>query len=393
MEELIKLDIGAGKVVTAGHKPIGRDYGSEAYPLVGYADESVDAIRASHILEHFDHTEAPKALMDWVRVLKPGGSIRISVPDFAFIAEHYHHQRGESHKLFQYLMGGQRDENDYHRSVYDEPTLRALMLFAGLDGIKHWESDCDDYAAFDASLNLEATKCLPRKPIELPKIMAVMSTAKLAFTENLFCAIKCFQPRNIDIIKHTGVFWGQCLERTMVDAIEQGAEWILTLDYDTVFTGEQLDALCYLLATNLQADAIAPWQMKRECDYPLAYFTTPGGACRERIPMETFDGDLTQVDTAHFGLTLLRASSFKKMAHPWFLAEPNKSGEWGEARIDEDIAFWKKWKAAGNTLYLANHVPIGHLQQLATWPDQNFRTIHQYVTDFYKEGAPKRARR
>ena len=47
---MIRLDLGAGSVSPPGFIPLGRDHGSEIWPLP-YADESVDEIRASHVLE------------------------------------------------------------------------------------------------------------------------------------------------------------------------------------------------------------------------------------------------------------------------------------------------------------------------------------------------------
>ena len=54
-----------------------------------YADESVDEIRASHVLEHFPQAQLPAVIADWVRALTKGGKLKIAVPDFAKIAEGY----------------------------------------------------------------------------------------------------------------------------------------------------------------------------------------------------------------------------------------------------------------------------------------------------------------
>jgi hypothetical protein len=267
-----------------------------------------------------------------------------------------------------------------------------LMKGAGIDRIKPWGSDVLDCSRLQVSLNLMGQKVPAPVPFKVPTIVACMSTGRLGFTENMFCAIQCFPPRGIELIKSTGAFWGQCLERILETAIEMDAEWIVTLDYDTVFTPEVFDNLCYLMATHPEADAIAPWQMQRDTNDPLCWFTDEHGLARREIPLMEFDKEMSLVDTAHFGLTLLRVSGLKKMPHPWFLAKPNKHGKWGEHRIDEDIHFWQKWKEAGNTLYLANNVSIGHLQQLATWPNEWMRPIHQYVPDFQKDGVPQGAR-
>ena len=63
---MLKLDLGAGDISPAGYTPIGHGHGSEIFPLP-YADESVDEIRASHVLEHFPHGRLAEVLADWVR--------------------------------------------------------------------------------------------------------------------------------------------------------------------------------------------------------------------------------------------------------------------------------------------------------------------------------------
>ena len=383
----LRLNIGAGSVAIEGFTSIDRKNGDEAYPLK-YEDESVDEIRASHVLEHFYTSDLYSVLSDWVRVLKPGGKIKLAVPSFAHVAEQYHRNTGDSNLLFAYVMGGATDDNDHHHAIFDEPRLRVLMRMCNLDQIQPWVSDVLDCARLAVSLNLEGVKPFPRKEVVRPATVACMSTSRLGFTEHMFCATQVFVPRDINIIKATGVFWGQCLERIMSDAIASGVEWIVTMDYDTVFTGEMFDELCYLMATHPEADAIAPWQVKRECDDPLCWFTGKDGIRRGEIPLTELDCPLTKVDSAHFGLTLFRVSALKKMEHPWFLATPSKDGTWGENHIDEDIHFWHKWRDTGNSLFLANRVSIGHLQHMVTWPDKSYRAQHQYVTDFQKHGMP-----
>ena len=56
-----------------GFTNVDRKFGQEAFPLP-YPDESVEAVRASRILEHFGHREVQAVLNDWVRVLQDGGA-------------------------------------------------------------------------------------------------------------------------------------------------------------------------------------------------------------------------------------------------------------------------------------------------------------------------------
>lgn len=55
------------------------DLVADVTDLSMFADDSVDEIYASHILEHID-VRVP-ALAEWARVLRPGGVITVVVPD------------------------------------------------------------------------------------------------------------------------------------------------------------------------------------------------------------------------------------------------------------------------------------------------------------------------
>ena len=50
-------------------------------------DGSVDAVWSSHNLEHLDPHEAPVALREFLRVLKPGGTLLLTVPDLQAVAK------------------------------------------------------------------------------------------------------------------------------------------------------------------------------------------------------------------------------------------------------------------------------------------------------------------
>ena len=45
-------------------------------------DASAQIIYAAHVLEHFGRNTYMAALREWRRVLRPGGILRLAVPDF-----------------------------------------------------------------------------------------------------------------------------------------------------------------------------------------------------------------------------------------------------------------------------------------------------------------------
>ena len=353
----IKLNIGAGSTVIEGFTPIDRKLGLEAFPLA-YEDKSVDEIRASHILEHFSFGDAEKALKEWVRVLKPGGKIRLAVPDVDKVLACDNEER-----LF-YLMGGQTDENDFHKSAYDNARLSGLMAHCGLANVQRWESPNTDTASHPISLNLEGFKPEPEAE-QLLKIMAVVSIPRLGFNDFWGCVHEALSPFKIPVARFTGAFWGQCMQRALNDAVAKGVDWVLTLDYDTLFTQQHVDEMLGIMGNNPHIDALAALQARRAGDTPLmtVYGKTGLDLDEALSPIK--------VTTAHFGLTLIRTEALLKVAKPWFKAEPDADGEWGDDRLDDDIWFWHQWRLAGNSIYVAPSVRVGHMQTMVSQFDEN----------------------
>jgi SAM-dependent methyltransferase len=378
---MIKLDLGAGPVSPEGFIPLGNVNGTSIYPLP-YGDGTVQCVRASHVLEHFPHGEVDKVLKEWARVLAPGGELKIAVPDFAVIAKSYLSGADEPHEGF--LMGGQVDGADFHRAMFDENKLKLSLARAGLMLIKRWESELpDDCAALPVSLNLSAIK--PHKS-EI-SVSAAMSVPRLGFMDNFFAAFEALPPLRISLRRYTGAFWGQCIERVLEETIEQDEpDAILTLDYDSVFSKRDVSMLMQLMCCHPEADAIAAVQSGRG---NLGALFTMRGADGKNIPgapTATFAGDLTKVSTAHFGLTLIRTEKLKALPKPWFHDKPAPDGSWNEGRTDADINFWRQWETAGNSLFIANRVPIGHMELMVKWPGRDLSVVHQDIGDWRANG-------
>jgi hypothetical protein len=380
MSAVVKLDLGAGEISPPGFIPLGRDHGSEIFPL-RYPDESVDEIRASHVLEHFPFRALPDIIADWVRCLKKGGKLKIAVPDFDKIVDGY--ISGRDQPTEGWIMGGQSDANDFHKATFNRDKLRALLGGAGLVLIEPWTSEIADCAAYPISLNLEA-----RKPyVSELKVSGCMSVPRLGFMDNFFAAMEACVTCKVKMRKHGGAFWGQSMtkvfERTLQD---DDPDLILTMDYDSIFRPSHLARLIELMMLYPEVDAIAPIQSSRHNETTLFTVGGPEGKNAERIPRTALADDTMPARTAHFGLTLLRASKLKALPKPWFEAIPSPAGDWNEDHVDEDINFWRKWEAAGNSLHLANRVAIGHLELLIKWPDVNLSVMHQPVTDYLQNG-------
>lgn len=64
-----------------------------------FDDESFDAIYASHVVEHLYRTDAHRLLRECRRILRPGGVLRVVVPDLKAIVDEYvtHDGAGPGH--------------------------------------------------------------------------------------------------------------------------------------------------------------------------------------------------------------------------------------------------------------------------------------------------------
>lgn len=80
----VRLNLGAGNQRIAGWFSVGLEEQHDiradlrAVPL---PDECADTAMAIHVLEHFERWEAPNALREWFRLLKPGGLLILELPD------------------------------------------------------------------------------------------------------------------------------------------------------------------------------------------------------------------------------------------------------------------------------------------------------------------------
>lgn len=134
-----------------------------------FPNNFADLIYASHLLEHVSHKFALTTLREWVRVLKPGGILRIAVPDFDALVHVYESEERDIRKIQKPLMGAQDYAYNFHQGMFTQNYLTALMEEAGCQEVRSWDpKSAPDYSFHDGaleevcghpiSLNLEAIK-------------------------------------------------------------------------------------------------------------------------------------------------------------------------------------------------------------------------------------------
>jgi len=176
----MKLHLGCGKRYIPGYIHIDLvsyphiDYLTGIDDLGMFEDNSIDVIYNCHVLEHFHRQKVQRVLTEWHRVLKPGGIIRISVPDFEACCELYNEKKDLS-LVIGPLMGRQNYLYNIHYNIFDFTTLSKALVEAGFSHVTRYDwrttehADVDDYSQayyphMDKengklmSLNVEATK-------------------------------------------------------------------------------------------------------------------------------------------------------------------------------------------------------------------------------------------
>jgi len=138
-----------------------------------WKDSDADLIYACHVFEHVERQEAPNVLRNWHRFLKPGGVLRLSVPDFDAVLRVYELSGRDIAEIAPPLMGGQLNALDFHYSLFNRMYLQKLLIDAGFHQVREWDPlNCAhhnfrDWADFrwsivgekiPISLNLEGVK-------------------------------------------------------------------------------------------------------------------------------------------------------------------------------------------------------------------------------------------
>lgn len=166
------------------------------------------------------------------------------------------------------------------------------------------------------------------------------------------------QQAGVPLTVSGGVFYGQCMQLMLEDAIEKGIDLAVTVDFDSVFRPDDVRRLLGMATSREDIDALAALQCRRSMKFPL--FTI--GQEREVV----FDGSPVKVDTAHFGLTVIKLDRLKDIPKPWFWCKPNAAGRWASDKIDDDIYFWHNWKENGRSVWVDPTANIGHLEEVVT---------------------------
>lgn len=134
---MIRLDIGSGTAPLPGYLTVdpymeNADYKDSMWNLLSFEDNSVDEIYSSHALEHIPQKMVIPTLSEWKRVLKPGGTIILRVPDLEWCCKHWLANQNTGWDMM-VLFGNQNHDGEFHKTGFSE---RILKMYAFTVGFK-----------------------------------------------------------------------------------------------------------------------------------------------------------------------------------------------------------------------------------------------------------------
>jgi len=164
----VRLNIGCGKRILSGYlnidvlpvekvdldNQVPNYYKYNILEGLPFRDDSVDEILVDHVLEHFYPEQVYELLWDFHRVLKPGGILKIYVPNFEWWINNFEEVRHDYLKaidmMYALLCNVRSGSMGQHRSLWWFDLLKGLVERVGFT--------IDNFRRYKPSLFIEATK-------------------------------------------------------------------------------------------------------------------------------------------------------------------------------------------------------------------------------------------
>ena len=105
-------------------------------------DNSVDEIKAYHIIEHFDFMQGQDVIKEWYRVLKPGGRIHLETPDLLNTCKHFVNGSEQDRiTLYGHFFAWPWLPGQTHKFLFTESQMGWLLSQTGIKHIQRLAPD------------------------------------------------------------------------------------------------------------------------------------------------------------------------------------------------------------------------------------------------------------
>lgn len=125
-----------GRVITVDwREDVNPDYRCD-FRRLPLASEEFDVVHSAHTLEHVARKEVEATLTEWVRILKPDGELRLSLPNLEWAAKRiikgeYGLLEGSNVNALDVFYGQQLYDLDYHKTGFTPKLLEDLLRKLG----------------------------------------------------------------------------------------------------------------------------------------------------------------------------------------------------------------------------------------------------------------------
>jgi len=89
-----------------------------------FRDSSLDYVASSHLLEHLANPAG--AIVEWYRVVKPGGTIYMVIPDRRLTFDSHRQRTSTAHLIEDFELATPRSDSTHIDEFFDQVDLRAL---------------------------------------------------------------------------------------------------------------------------------------------------------------------------------------------------------------------------------------------------------------------------
>lgn len=141
MEDDIRINIGCGNIPVEGYLNLDRrelpgvDIVADATNLP-FETGSVGEIFSAHLIEHFPQQEFVRVVLPhWVSLLKPGGRLHATLPDWEAMINEFSKGEYPFEHLRLVTFGAQDYNGDFHYNMFSRESLKKIMQDAGLANI------------------------------------------------------------------------------------------------------------------------------------------------------------------------------------------------------------------------------------------------------------------
>jgi predicted SAM-dependent methyltransferase len=141
-----------------------------------FGPNTIDEIYSCAAIEHFGRREWKEVVAHWRSLLKKDGILRLSTADFSAACHEYIENKDIS-KLFGLIVGGQKDQTDYHGMIFDFAFLKTELEKIGFVDIQRY--DWKTFKAFKiANYDDYSRSYLPHMDFENGRLMMLNITCR-----------------------------------------------------------------------------------------------------------------------------------------------------------------------------------------------------------------------